>query len=656
MQIDYEKELNKEQYRCVIAGDGPIYVLAGAGSGKTRVLTYRTAWLIDNGIQPNRIMLLTFTNRAAREMLTRVETLTGLNLKNLWGGTFHHIGNLVLRRMGKSIGLSPDYMIMDESDANSLLDECKTACRIPQERKFPKAKVLKEVISSSINSLQDIPTTLSARFPYLLEFTPDIERIEKEYKKRKSKQNLMDFDDLLYYWQQVLCNGSTEPSSRAFRPEAQYRGAQAEGFTEVGNPIYNFNHILIDEYQDTNLLQAEITDRIAEQVRNIMVVGDDAQSIYSFRGADYKNIRDFPLRYPDTKIYKLETNYRSTPQILHLANQIIERSDARFKKRLIPVRSNGDTPTVVAVRDPYEQARFVVYKIQELAGQGVPYRDIGILYRAHYQSAELEIQLYKSNIPYIIRSGARFFERAHIKDILSYLRVIVNPRDSVSFKRLLKLEEGIGDITAQKIYDRTSSARSPVHKFLSIEPEVAEKAVPGVKNAQKILSSIIKLSPSEAIKFIIKSGYKEYLKLTYPDADERKEDISVLIEIAREYRSLTRFLSEITLSEPATGEDTYIIQRGNDSVVLSTIHRAKGIEWDTVFLIYACDGGLPISRSYESIEQYEEERRLFYVAVTRAKRELYITYPMRSSRAKAYLSASPFLKELDEDAYKMMWL
>jgi len=646
MQIDYEKELNKEQYRCVIAGDGPIYVLAGAGSGKTRVLTYRTAWLIENGILPNRIMLLTFTNRAAREMLTRVETLTGLNLKNLWGGTFHHIGNLVLRRMGKSIGLSPDYMIIDESDANSLLDECKTACRIPQERKFPKAKVLKEVISSSINSLQDIPTTLSARFPYLLEFTPDIERIEKEYKKRKSKQNLMDFDDLLYYWQQVLCNGSTEPSSRA----------QAEGFTEVGNPIYNFNHILIDEYQDTNLLQAEITDRIAEQVRNIMVVGDDAQSIYSFRGADYKNIRDFPLRYPDTKIYKLETNYRSTPQILHLANQIIERSDARFKKRLIPVRSNGDTPTVVAVRDPYEQARFVVYKIQELAGQGVPYRDIGILYRAHYQSAELEIQLYKSNIPYIIRSGARFFERAHIKDILSYLRVIVNPRDSVSFKRLLKLEEGIGDITAQKIYDRTSSARSPVHKFLSIEPEVAEKAVPGVKNAQKILSSIIKLSPSEAIKFIIKSGYKEYLKLTYPDADERKEDISVLIEIAREYRSLTRFLSEITLSEPATGEDTYIIQRGNDSVVLSTIHRAKGIEWDTVFLIYACDGGLPISRSYESIEQYEEERRLFYVAVTRAKRELYITYPMRSSRAKAYLSASPFLKELDEDAYKMMWL
>ena len=629
MKIDYAKELNEEQYRCVIAGDGPIYVLAGAGSGKTRVLTYRTAWLIENGIPPNRIMLLTFTNRAAREMLTRVETLTGLNLRNLWGGTFHHIGNLVLRRMGKSIGLFPDYMIIDESDANSLLDECKTACRIPQERKFPKAKVLKEVISSSISLLQDIPTTLSARFPYLLEFTPDIERIEKEYKKKKRKQNLMDFDDLLYYWQQVLCDG---------------------------NPIYNFNHILVDEYQDTNLLQAEITDRMAEQVRNIMVVGDDAQNIYSFRGADYKNIRDFPLRYPDTKIYKLETNYRSTPQILHFANQIIERSDARFKKRLIPVRSNGDTPTVVAVRDPYEQAKFVVYKVQELAGQGVPYKDIGILYRAHYQSAELEIQLYKSNIPYIIRSGARFFERAHIKDILSYLRVIVNPRDSVSFKRLLKLEEGIGDITAQKIYDRISSARSPVHKFLSIEPEVAEKAVPGVKNAQKILSSIIKLSPSEAIKFIFESGYKEYLKLTYPDVDERKEDISVLIEIAREYRSLTRFLSEITLSEPATGEDTYFIQRGNDSVVLSTIHRAKGIEWDTVFLIYACDGGLPISRSYESIEQYEEERRLFYVAVTRAKRELYITYPMRSSRAKAYLSASPFLKELDEDAYKMMWL
>ncbi|OYD14686.1 hypothetical protein CH333_03295 [candidate division WOR-3 bacterium JGI_Cruoil_03_44_89] len=629
MRIDYERALNEEQYNCVTAGEGPIYVLAGAGSGKTRVLTYRTAWLIENGVLPNRIMLLTFTNKAAREMLTRVETLTGLNLRNLWGGTFHHIGNLILRRMGNSIGLAPDFMIIDEGDANSLLNECKRECGIPRDGKFPKAKVLKEVISNSVNSLRDISTTLSMRFPHLIEFSPEIVKIEREYRVRKKRDNLMDFDDLLYYWWEVLNNGDL---------------------------VYNFEHILIDEYQDTNLLQAKIVDKIAEWVGNITVVGDDAQSIYSFRGADYKNIRDFPLRYPDTKIYKLETNYRSTPQILHLANEIIERSDARFKKRLIPVENNGDTPTVVATRDTYDQARFVVYKIRELIDRGDSYCDIGVLYRAHYQSAELEIQLSKSDIPYIVRSGARFFERAHIKDVLSYLRVIVNPRDSVSFKRLLKLEEGIGDVTAQKIYDKIGSAHSPLHEFLSSEQEVPERAVSGIRNSKRILGSIIKLHPSEAIKFIFESGYGEYLELSYPDAQERKEDVGILVEVAKRHRSLSRFLSEVTLSEPATGEDSYIVQTGNDSVVLSTIHRAKGLEWKVVFLIYACDGGLPMAMSYKSLEQYEEERRLFYVAVTRAKRELYITYPMRSSRARSYLSASPFLRELDEGAYQMMWL
>lgn len=629
MRIDYERELNEEQYHCVIAGEGPIYVLAGAGSGKTRVLTYRTAWLIESGVSPDFIMLVTFTNKAAREMLTRVENLTGLNLGNLWGGTFHHIGNLILRRTGRSIGLSPDYMIIDEGDANSLLDECKKECRILQDRKFPKAKVVKEIISNSISSLRDIPTTLSVKFPHLLEFSPDIVRIEKKYKEKKRKQNLMDFDDLLYYWWKILNNGT---------------------------PKYNFEYILIDEYQDTNLLQAKIIDKTAEKVNNITVVGDDAQSIYSFRGADYKNIRDFPLRYPNTEIYKLETNYRSTPQILHLANQIIERSDARFKKRLIPKRSNGDTPTVIATRDPYEQARFVVHKIKELVGQGVPYADMGILYRAHYQSAELEIQLSKSDIPYIVRSGARFFERAHIKDVLSYLRVIVNPRDSVSFKRLLKLEEGVGEVTAQKILDRINSAHPPFDEFLSSESEMSERVVAGIRNAKKIFSSIIKLPPSEAIKFIFESGYKEYLELSYPDASERKEDIGILIDVAKAYNSPSKFLSEVSLSEPVTGEDSYLIERDNDNVVLSTIHRAKGLEWEVVFLIYACEGGLPIAMSYNSLEQYEEERRLFYVAVTRAKKELYITYPMRSSRRRTYLAASPFLRELDDGAYRMMWL
>ncbi len=629
MKIDYKNKLNKEQYICVTAGEGPVYVLAGAGSGKTRVLTYRTAWLIEKGSSPNRIMLLTFTNKAAREMLERVEALTELNLSNLWGGTFHHIGNLILRRTGRAFGFSTDYMIMDEGDAISLLDECKKELKLPKEKKFPKAKVLKTIISTSNNSLQDIPTTVSLKFPSLLEFIQEIVKIEKKYIKRKKKENLMDFDDLLYYWWKILCKGDLP---------------------------YKFDHILIDEYQDTNLLQAKIVDAMAEQVGNITVVGDDAQSIYSFRGADYRNIRDFPLRYTDTKIYKLETNYRSSPQILHLANEIIERSDARFKKRLIPVMNDGDTPTVVATGDTFVQARFVVYKIQELVGQGASYSDIGILYRAHYQSAELEIQLSKTEIPYIVRSGARFFERAHIKDVLSYLRVVSNPRDWISFRRLLKIEEGIGDVTAQKIYEGVSSTKHPLKYLTSSLTKIPEKAVSGTKHAAMILKGIKKLSPADAVKFIIESGYDEYLELSYPDATDRKEDIQILIDFAGNYNSLSRFISEVTLSEPVTGEDSYLINSSNDRVVLSTIHRAKGLEWNILFLIYACDGGLPIARSYESEEQFEEERRLFYVAVTRAKRELFITYPLRSSRRSLYLAASPFLRELDDGAYKMMWV
>ncbi|MCD5383983.1 ATP-dependent helicase [candidate division WOR-3 bacterium] len=619
MLIDYRRELNEEQQTCITAGDGAIYVLAGAGSGKTRVLTYRTAWLIENGVAPESIMLLTFTNKAAREMLLRVEILTQLNLRNLWGGTFHHIGNLALRRTGGCLGIASDFIIIDQGDAVSFLEECTRECKIEKERKFPKARLIKEIISRSISSLKDIPTTVKERFPHLIQYTDDLAKIEKRYRKKKRKENLMDFDDLLYYWWKVLSNG---------------------------NFVHNLEQILVDEYQDTNLLQAKIVDKIAEKVGNITVVGDDAQSIYSFRGANYENIRDFPLRYPCAKIYKLETNYRSTPEILNLANQIIERLDVRFKKRLVPMKASGELPTVVATKDPYTQAKFIVSKIKELINQGSSYKDIGVLYRAHYQSLEIEIEFSKSDIPYVVRSGVRFFERAHIKDVLSYLRIVANPRDSVSFKRALMLEQGIGSITAQKIYGSVSRASSPFQEFLSYIPD---RAIAGVNNMKKVLANITNLSPSRAIKFIYNETYQEYLELSYQDAEERKGDILALIDLAEGYKSSLRFLSEVTLSEPATGEDY-----PSNNVVLSTIHRAKGLEWDTLFVVYLVDGGLPIAKSYESQEHYEEERRLFYVGVTRAKKELYITYPMSSK--KGYLSASPFLTELDKSSYRIMWL
>jgi len=639
-RIDYRKELNEEQFRCVTAGDGPIFILAGAGSGKTRVLIYRTAYLIEKGIPPFSILLCTFTNKAAREMLRRVDTLLGTRVKGIWGGTFHHIGNLILRNYGKIIGFEPNFNILDRKDSKDLLDECIKECGInKKEKRFPKGNVLLEIASLSSNCMNSISNTVMERFPILLDELPDIEKIIKRYGKKKRKENLMDFDDLLVGWLKVL-----EES-----PEARER------------IIHKFKYILVDEYQDTNKIQATLMDKMAEGYRNITVVGDDAQSIYSFRGAEYKNIRDFPKRYPDAQIFKLETNYRSTPNILKLANQVISHSENEFKKKLVAVRKEVETPVLVPLQDPYEQAEFIAQRLLELYNNGIPLREIGILYRAHYHSAELELELTKRNIPYIIRSGLRFFERAHIKDILAFLKIVSNPKDELSWKRVLKLQEGIGVNTADRIYKAISTTSNPlravtVDKILDLMSRRARKNFTPFKKIMKWFAQKEKHKPADMIQHVLNDGYRDYLQFTYPNYQEREEDIQELSNFALRHQSIRKFLSEMTLQEAVTGQEIILGRENgeNDFVTLSTIHRAKGLEWKVVFIVFLADGYLPISRSYGNPEQYEEERRLFYVAVTRAKSYIYMTYPMTAQRytGLTFLRPSPFIQEIDDECYE----
>src|SRR6476659_152864 len=430
----YKQELNEEQFRAVTAKPGASLVVAGAGSGKTRVITYRVAYLIEQGVSPQRILLATFTNRAAREMLRRVETLTGSqNVHRVWGGTFHRIANMILRRHAVSIGYSQNYSILDSEDARDLINLCiEDAAIDTKSKRFPKPEVLQDIFSFANNTDLPIENVIAGKYPYFEMLTQQIKRVDIVYQTRKSERNVMDYDDLLLNWKRLLIE----------KPDI------AELYAE------RFQHILVDEYQDTNRLQAEVIDLLAVKHRNVMVVGDDAQSIFAWRGAEFTNIYEFPKRYPEANVFKLETNYRSTPEILGLANVSIANNKKQFPKRLTAVkRSREFKPALVPCSDVEQQAAFVASRILELRDEGTSLEDIAVMYRSHYHSIELQLELSRRNIPYRVQSGVRFFEQANIKDVISYLRIIVNPRDELAWKRILKMIPGIGKATANRIYE-----------------------------------------------------------------------------------------------------------------------------------------------------------------------------------------------------------
>lgn len=617
----YRSELNEQQFHVVTAKPSPALVVAGAGTGKTRTITYRVAYLIEQGVSPQRILLATFTNRAAREMLKRVEMLTGSqNVHRIWGGTFHRIANLILRRHAVSIGFDSNYSILDAEDSKDFINVCIEEAAIDtRAKRFPKPEVVQNIISYANNTDQTIEDVIIKKYPYFEMLSQQIKRVDFVYMERKKERNVMDYDDLLLNWKRLLIE----------KPDI------ANVYAE------QFEHILVDEYQDTNKLQAELIDLLAVKHKNVMVVGDDAQSIFAWRGAEFTNIYEFPKRYPNTEVYKLEMNYRSTPEILGLANVSISNNRKQFPKTLEAVKKSKDwKPALVPCSDVEQQSAFVASRILELRDEGISLEEIGVLYRSHYHSIELQLELTRRNIPYRVQSGVRFFEQAHIKDVISYLRIIVNPRDELAWKRILKMIPSVGNQTANKIYESLAYAENPFALVKKDDFKYQPRSKNNWKNFVDLLEKITtddnRNKPAKQIELILTNGYEQYLEENYENAEARMEDLKGLAMYAAKYDSTEDFLSELALlsterfKEPTgiVGEDVISGGEEDELLTLTSVHQAKGLEWKAVFLIWAAEGKFPSPRSLKEIDSEEEERRLWYVALTRAQDELYLTYPL----------------------------
>ena len=653
LQIDYAKELNPQQHAAVTAAPGPALVIAGAGSGKTRTLTYRVAYLLEHGVAADRILLLTFTNKAAKEMMRRVGDLLGGDSRNLWGGTFHSLGARILRRHAPDLGYRQDFTILDREDASDLIKTCIAEADIDvKATRFPKADVLADVFSMALNTQRSIAESVAQEHPHFAELVARIAEIAQRYATRKRAANVMDFDDLLTLWLRLL-------KERAEVREHYQR---------------KFQFILVDEYQDTNKLQSDLIDTLAERHRNVMVVGDDSQSIYAWRGANFRNILEFPTRYPGASVYKIETNYRSTPEILSLANAAIAPNVHQFAKQLAAARKSGSKPVLATCGDGNEQAAFIAQRMLELREEGVAMNQMAVLYRSHFHALELQLELTRRNIPFSITSGIRFFEQAHIKDVAAYLKLVTNPTDELAFKRLVEMLPGVGGRGAEKLWQKFSAefrasgfeppdpspeaiaaAWDPEGEFddaqLDIRNPTPETTCPRIApSLQKCASAVPKksvvswagflatLSQLEAeplrrdasgmIRHVIEAGYEDYLEETFANYRSRLEDLEQLASFALQFKSPEEFLTQLSLLTNIEAEDQQAPARDDEQVRLSTIHQAKGLEFDVVFVIMLCDGMFPSSRSVESVDGEEEERRLFYVAITRARNELYLSYPL----------------------------
>jgi DNA helicase-2/ATP-dependent DNA helicase PcrA len=634
--IDYAAQLNEQQYAAVTSAPGPALVLAGAGSGKTRTLTYRVAWLLDNGVEPESILLLTFTNKAAREMLSRVQGLLPLETLGIWGGTFHSIGNRLLRRHAVEAGFRPGFSIMDREDQEDLLSAVVAASDIDTKQvRFPKAEVLGDIFSLTVNTGQPLSQVIVDRYRSFQPLTNQIKFIWKKYEERKRGANAMDFDDLLIKIVELL----------------RHSPSVAEHYQRF------FQFILVDEYQDTNHLQSEFIDILAARHGSVMVVGDDAQSIYSWRGANYQNILDFPKRYPNATIYRIETNYRSVPEVLSVANAAIKANTRQFEKTLRSSRASRDLkPAVVPVMDSGQQAYFVAQRILELRDEGIDLREIAVLYRAHFQSLEVQLALTRAGIPFFITSGLRFFEQAHIKDVAAFMKFVTNSADEMAFKRMARLLPGIATKTADKLWSQMLAVpeeeRISFHQWLkagTVSPKSERSWEQLGYTLDEVAPAKKPLPPARMIGIIMEAIYDDYLESKYPNHEQRREDLITLESFARTFQDPIEFLSQLSLLATGDTERVGPDDEDNERVTLSTIHQAKGLEWRAVILVWMTEGMFPSSRSLAIPESLEEERRLFYVAVTRAKDELYLIYPFRSplgSGNEQLQRPSRFLQEI----------
>ena len=656
-QIDYRAELNEQQWAAVTSPKGPALVIAGAGAGKTRTLTYRVAYLLEQGIPPECILLLTFTNKAAREMMQRVGDLLGAQTLIPWGGTFHSIGARMLRRHCDRIGFQPDFTIMDREDATQLLQSCIQSAGIDiKATRFPKAKVLADILSLATNRQCSVEHILENQFPYFSHLAEEMARVQQAYRRRKAENHMMDFDDLLCRWLECL------------QSEEDIRGRYQQ----------QFQFILVDEYQDTNKIQSDLVDILAATHQNVMVVGDDSQSIYSWRGAHFANIFEFPKRYQEAKVYKIETNYRSTPEILDLANAIIGCNQHQFSKSLTPARSPGIAPMLVVTNDAHEQAMFVAQKALELREEGFELNDMAILYRSHFHAMELQMELTSRNIPFSITSGIRFFEQAHIKDVTAYIKLLCNPVDELSFVRLVRLLPGIGARSAEKLWkafregsvlsneqsegqDPDWTIRYSVSAGLkACAQKVGKKSKTAWDQFQCTLEQMEDPSLSQSIpgmiRHVLEAGYEDYLKGEYSNYRNRLEDLQQLAHYGEGFDTPEAFLTQLALEtemEPGRGQEQ---TDDEERIKLSSIHQAKGLEFKIVFVIMLCEGLFPSERSAEYEDSEEEERRLFYVASTRAMNELYLCYPLmrftHHGTGDFMQNPSRFLTELPKEVYE----
>lgn len=643
--IDFRAQLNDEQYAAVTADPGPLLVLAGAGSGKTRTLTYRVAYLLSQGVKPGEILLLTFTNKAAKEMLHRVQDLTGVEPARFWGGTFHSLGNRALRIYGDAIQVPRNFTILDADESENLLKQVVESedKLFFKDKTNPRPGPLFNVISLARNTQRPLSDTVEKQFPQYNEIKHAFPAFASAYAKKKREQNVCDYDDLLEHWHALLTKV----------PDVAQYFAQ------------RFRHVLVDEYQDTNTLQAGIVDAIAAHHR-IMAVGDDAQCIYSWRGADFENIMTFPDRHPGTAIHRIETNYRSTPEILNLANGVLlaQPKGRHFEKELRASRAHSQKPFVVQTMDDREQAEFIIKRIRSLVeDEGVSLNEIAILYRSHFLALEIQLALSRSGIPYHITSGVKFFERQHIRDLIALLRFVYNPSDEQAWMRIAVLLPKVGEKGAQKIHAAAlEHARLMKRDFIDalatddVKSKVAKDAKPDWEqfclSLRQVAETMREAKPSDAVETAIDGWYGDYLKGAFSDYVERLEELKALIGFAARFDSMQDLLAQIVLLNGETSDRH--VDTEAEALKLTTVHQSKGLEYDVVFLIGLADGMFPGRRSIEAGD-VEEERRLFYVAVTRAKNELYLCYPRVATRGGPggmLLSPSRFLVELSTDLYE----
>ena len=619
--INYKEELNETQFEAASAVEGAYLVIAGAGTGKTRTLVYRVSRLIEIGYDPKSILLLTFTRKSAREMMDRASKLLDNRCSKINGGTFHSFANLTLRRYGKAIGLNPNFTILDQGDSEDVINLIRGKMDVAKlKKRFPNKKTLLKVISLSINTSRTVNNIIAEDYPHFIEQIEKVLEIKTKYIQYKSSNSLLDYDDLLLYLLKLLTNKG-----------------------DVANQLLSsINFIMVDEYQDTNKLQADIVKALASFNSNVMVVGDDSQSIYSFRGADFKNIMNFPSLFNNVKLIKLEENYRSTKEILNLANHLLEFAVEKYPKKLYTNISDGELPAIISASNDNMQSRFIVERILELREEGVPIGDIAVLFRSAYHSFNLEVELNKASIPFVKIGGLKFIETAHIKDALAFVRISMNTKDLISWYRVLLLHEGIGPKRAQLIMEELSNIDFLSSDFSNLKNEkLFAKVIPLFKLISNLLDDRYKL-PYDKLALIY-TFYDSIFEAKYDDFNKRRKDLEALNNIASNYDNTTTFLADMVLEPPRDSvSDIDAEDKDDEQLIISTIHSAKGLEWHSVFIMHAMDGFFPSAQSFDKQATIEEERRLMYVAVTRAKRNLFISYPTNIfDRYNGYTIAMP---------------